>query len=111
GDWVLVVDNELGAQEKRTPRRLSAVRVDQTAKTTTITWSEELTTHYLKEVTLYALRVSAAPFGNNAPSWYSLSPTLTNSDRKNPKAPFRDNWDDSGHSSFFLPTPDVATPP
>jgi predicted phage baseplate assembly protein len=118
GDYVLVVENENeGADvEQKTLQRIDKVTPDKTAGTTTITWSEEPGLSYAN-VTLYALRVTAAPFGSNAPAWASLPATLTNSDGRNSSAPFLLNWDlrptpewrndnpDTNHP-FYLPTPD-----
>jgi predicted phage baseplate assembly protein len=93
GDYVLVVENERASGEKTSVRQISTVKTDKKSSTTIITWLEETGLSY-ENVTLHALRVTAAPFGNNAPNWLSLPPTLTNSDHKNPTAPFQESWDD-----------------
>ncbi len=105
GDYVLIVEDEGTSAEKPTLQQISTVTTDKTADTTTITWREAAGSSY-QNVTLYAFRVSAGPFGNNAPSWASLPPSLTNSDGNNPKAPYAgEDWDDDTSSWFYLPTP------
>ena len=109
GDYVLIVENEAASGETKTLQRISTVATDKSAVTTTITWRETAGASY-QNVTLYALRVSAGPFGNNAPSWTSLPPSLTNSDGKNQGAPYDgENWDSSTNSWFYLPTPGDAS--
>lgn len=109
GDYVLVVENEGAIFEQATLQRIDKVTPDQTADTTTITWSEDASLSYAN-VTLYALRVTTAPFGSNAPAWNSLPATLTNSDGLNLEAPFQEDWDldDSNttvpNPAFYLPT-------
>ena len=112
GDYVLVVENEGISGEQATLQCIDKVTPDQTADTTTITWSEGPGLSYAN-ATLHALRVTAAPFGSNAPAWNSLPATLTNSDGKNPNAPFPQDWDspptdDDSNTTvpnpFYLPT-------
>src|SRR5262249_19856132 len=105
GDYVLVVENEQQSGEKATARQISTITTDKTSSTTTVTWLEEPDVSY-ENVTLYALRVSAAPFGNNAPNWLSLPATLTNSDGKHPDAPaqFKESWDDLHNARAYVPS-------
>jgi uncharacterized phage protein gp47/JayE len=113
GDYVLVVENEHSADEYATPYQLSSVAVDKSTNTTTITWQEPAATTYdasSSPVALYALRTRAGAFGNNAPNWYTLSPTLTNSDHRygglSPpptNAPYQANWDDPSDPTTYLP--------
>ena len=97
GDYVLVVENERASGEKATLRQISTVATDKKSSTTVITWLEETEVSY-QNVTLYALRVTAAPFGSNAPNWASLPPTLTKTD-----APFDENWDDPTQAAAYVP--------
>ena len=98
-DYLLAVENQGTKFEELHLLQLSSVSADKVANTTTITWDEEVGGgDYIqasKEVSLYALRVTAVPFGANAPEWATLSPTLTNSDGKgvNPNAPYTISWD------------------
>jgi predicted phage baseplate assembly protein len=100
-DCVLAVENQGAANEEVHVLQLTSVSADKTANWTTITWDHELGgggyVQASKEVSLYALRVAAAPFGANAPEWATLSPTLTNSDGKgvNPNALYTQDWDTS----------------
>ncbi len=110
GDHVLVVENEHTRDESATPYQLSSVIVDKTNNTTVVTWQEVAGRIYdasSAPIVLYALRVKAGAFGNTAPNWFALSPTLTNSDQKhgsdNPQPiPYPANWDD--------PDPNAAAP-
>jgi predicted phage baseplate assembly protein len=112
GDYLLVVENEAATTGEKTHLyQITGVSLDKASNTTTIIWQEPAGTQYdqtSKEVTLYALRVKAGPFGNNAPAWNSLPATL------NVDGPFKDkNWDASTISSppgtpnpwYYLPTP------
>ena len=89
--------------------QIDSVFVDKPGNTTTLTWNREVGNgpyaQASKQVSLYALRVKAAPFGANAPAWNTLSPTLTNSNlpqdsHNNPIASYPDapfaatNWDE-----------------
>ena len=103
GDYVLVVENGGESDEKATLRQISTVKTDKKSSTTIITWQEEDGASY-ENVTLHALRVTAAPFGSNAPNWLSLPATLTNSDGKNPNAPFPDSWDDETKAKAHVPS-------
>jgi predicted phage baseplate assembly protein len=103
GDYVLVVENTGQSGEKATPRQISTVKTDKKSSTTIITWQEEDGASY-DNVTLHALRTTAAPFGSNAPSWLSLPAALTNSDNKNPSAPFQENWDDETKAKAHVPS-------
>ncbi len=106
GDYVLVVENEHTSGEKSKPRQITTVVSDRTTNTTTITWEEDPGTSYDKDAKLYALRVTAGPFGNVAPDWYSLPPTLNNQDSRNSTAPYaNEKWDDSNTLWYYLPTP------
>jgi hypothetical protein len=102
GDTILVVENEAQANENTTIHRLAAVATDKASNTTTVTWTEDPGTSY-QNVTLYALRVAAGPFGNNAPAWNTLSPTLTKGDGSTPHPPYPDNWDDASKAAFYIP--------
>jgi predicted phage baseplate assembly protein len=101
GDYVLVVEAR-SSGEKATLRQISTVKTDKKSSTTVITWPEETGVSY-ENVTLHALRVTAAPFGSNAPSWVSLPTALTNRDNKNPTAPFPDSWDDANEDKAYVP--------
>ena len=110
GDYVLVVENQGSSGEQTTLQKLMAVTPDKPSNTTTITWSEEPGSSY-DNVILYALRVSAAPFGSNAPNWNSLPPTLNNSDGKHGStAPYQQNWDSSSNRWAYIPTPAGVSP-
>ena len=106
GDYLLVVENEGATGEKTTVRQVSTVTTDKTSSTTTVTWSEQPGASY-ENVTLHALRVTAAPFGSSAPNWFSLPATLTNSDGKNPDAPFELNWDDENADRAHVPAESI----
>jgi hypothetical protein len=98
GDYVLVIEHEgEGTSETRNLRQLDQVEPDTTSRTTAVTWTEPGLG--FESVTLYALRVVAGPFGNNAPSWSALPPALTTP----AGAPFPDNWDDPKKALSFLP--------
>jgi predicted phage baseplate assembly protein len=100
GDYVLIVDK---GQQRRTPRQLDSVRVDKATDTTTIYWTEtDPLFSYDREAELFAFRVKANAFGNDAPNWHMLSPTLTNRGGGFKDVPFPDYWD--------LPIP-LPTPP
>lgn len=110
GDYVLVVENQGSSSEQTTLRKLMAVTPDKPSSTTTITWSETPGTSY-DNATLYALRVSAAPFASNAPNWNSLPPTLNNSDHKHDTtAPYQQNWDSSSNRWAYIPAPAGISP-
>jgi hypothetical protein len=105
-DYVLVVENEGTNAEASHLIPVSTVTVDKATNTTTITWisergvenGDEFYAQASKQASVYAFRVSAAPFGANAPAWNTLSPTLNG---LNPptginvdNAPFKGtNWD------------------
>ena len=100
-DYVLAVENEGTAAEAPHLLQIDTVTVDKVANTTTITWVQELGNgpyaQASKQVSVYALRVTAAPFGANAPAWNTLSPTLNNLNSPtgidNSNAPYQNNWD------------------
>jgi predicted phage baseplate assembly protein len=81
GDPVLAVEQD--GTDGATGRffRLVDVVLDRAAKTTTISWAEPPDVAYDESggipVAVYALRVKAACFGNTAPPYNTLSPTLT----------------------------------
>jgi predicted phage baseplate assembly protein len=102
GDYVLVVENQGASGEKSTVRQISTIKTDKKSSTTTITWSEEDGVSY-ENVTLHALRVTASPFGSNAPQWVTLPETLTKT-AKNPDAPFTENWDNRDNDRFYVPS-------
>ncbi len=100
GDYVLVVEPVPQGSPNPTVHQVTTVNTDKTTNTTTITWEETPGTSYDKNASLYALRVTAGPFGNNAPNWNSLTAALTTND------PFKDEkWDDSTNAWYYLPTP------
>ncbi|MEA2687897.1 MAG: hypothetical protein QOD51_504, partial [Candidatus Eremiobacteraeota bacterium] len=113
GDDVLIVEHETAhgppaADERATVRQLASVAVDHQAKTTTIAWTEPADTAYKTDVPvkLYAFRSAAGVFGNNAPAWGSLSPTLNNSDGKTANAAYKDEpWDDTHAAWAYVPIP------
>jgi predicted phage baseplate assembly protein len=111
GDYVLVVENQGNASEKQSLRQVSTVTPDKASDTTTITWTEQPNTRY-ENVTLYALRVTASPFGSTAPVWNTLSPTLIGT-VNGVDGPYKDrNWDATFTTGttpnpwYYLPTPD-----
>jgi predicted phage baseplate assembly protein len=115
GDHVLVVENQgSGAQEVATLHQLTSVSTDKTANTTTITWDEEAGKTYdqsVKPVTIYALRVTAGPFGNTAPNWYSLPFSLTNDGGPYENEPWDTptNSDGTPNPWYYLPMPADAS--
>jgi predicted phage baseplate assembly protein len=107
GDVVLAVENEgTAAAERATPYQLTSVRVDPSAGTTTVTWSEPDGATFdqsAREVSLYALRVKAGVFGNTAPAWNALPATLTGTVNQ-VDGPYKDrNWDDPAGAASRLP--------
>ncbi len=116
GDFVLVIVSGGATQANRRVRRINTISTDKTSNTTTIRWSEPANEVYADSddnVELFALRVTAAPFGHDAPAWLLLPPELTNrdttpdfpdDDNQFPDAPFQQNWDDPGGALFFLPS-------
>ena len=101
GDHVLLVENEGSATDERTTlQQLTAVDVDSAGGSTAITWKESTGVSY-QNVTLYALRVTAGAFGNNAPNFAGLPASLTGDGG----AFHGENWDDSTNDWFYLPTP------
>jgi hypothetical protein len=117
GDYVLVVENEAAAAgEKTSLYQLTSVSLDRASNTTTIIWQESPGTQYdqtSKAVSLYALRIKAGPFGNNAPDWNSLPATLIGTVDDKPGPLLDKKWDISILSSppdtptpwYYLPTP------
>ena len=89
GDYLLAVENEENDNERANLRQVTAVNVDKTGGTTTISWQDPkgVSSFASKKVRVYALRVTAAPFGSTAPRWDTLSPTLTTVDHQTPDAP------------------------
>jgi predicted phage baseplate assembly protein len=110
GDFLLLVEFEGDPGETRTLRQFSAVTTNPVAQTTTIAWSEE--GPGFVSPNLYALRVSAAPFGHNAPAWASLPPSLrfATSPAGPAAPPFPDNWDNPVPGPFYLPIPGDTLP-
>ncbi len=105
GDYVLVVENENLSNETPSAFRLTSVSVSKKTNTTTITWPEGRGLPYdqsVKKVALYAFRVSAAPFGANAPQWNTL-PAILTTPTTNSARPYRFDWDDSGQQAFYIP--------
>jgi uncharacterized phage protein gp47/JayE len=117
GDYVLTIESEHTAGEKKSLCQISTVSPDKTSNTTTISWQEPSGTTYQQTsddpVALYAMRVKASPFGSAAPNWYTLSPTLTAPVASPPRSPSIDappysNWDDQGSADHFMPSaPDI----
>jgi len=98
GDYVLVVEHEgKGAEEKATVRQVSNVSPDKKSATTTITWQEPSAVSYDKDSTLYALRVTAAPFGSNAPRYNTLPADVKT------KPPEDGDWDDASNAKAYVP--------
>ncbi|MFZ0707294.1 MAG: putative baseplate assembly protein [Candidatus Korobacteraceae bacterium] len=96
-DFVLAVENEGTDDEEVHVLQLTSVNANKTTNTTMITWDHELGggdyQQPSKDVSLYALRVTAVPFGANAPEWATLSPTLTDA-TVNSNAPYNGkDWD------------------
>ena len=96
-DYVLAVEDQDTVKEAPHLLQIADLIVDKTANATTISWLQEVGNgpyaQASKQVSVYALGVTAAPFGANAPAWNTLSPTLNNSDSKTPAAPYQNNWD------------------
>jgi len=97
-DYIVAVENPGTAAEALHLLQLDSVTTDKKSSTTTITWQQEIGggnyTQASKQVSVYALRVTAAPFGANAPQWDTLSPTLTNSDSgTRPNVPYPNDWE------------------
>ena len=99
GDYLLAVQNQGTPAEAVHLLLISSVATSKGANTTTINWQEEIGGGSYRQAgkqdSIYAFRVTGAPFGANAPQWSTLSPTLTNSDGKgtNPNAPYPVNWE------------------
>lgn len=96
-DYVLAVENQGTAAEAAHLLQLSDVRVEKSTDTTAVVWQQEIGggpyVQASKQVSVFALRVMAAPFGADAPPWNTLSATLTNSDQQHSGAPYPNNWD------------------
>lgn len=96
-DYVLAVENQGTTSEAPHVLQIASLIVDKVANTTTLTWLQEIGNgsyaQASKQVSVYALRVTAAPFGANAPAWDTLSPTLNNSDGNTSGAPYTNDWD------------------
>jgi Baseplate J-like protein len=110
GDDVLVVEHEGIAGEKPALRHLVDAAADHKAKTTTITWMEPAGTAYQTDVPvkLYAFRAAAGVFGNNAPPWASLSPTMIHDPPPTQSwtpAYKTETWDDTSSAWPFIPIP------
>ena len=116
-DFVLAVEHQGTAEEAAHLLVIDSLFVDKAGNTTTLTWTREVGNgsyaQASKQVSLYALRVKAAPFGANAPAWNTLSPTLTNfnlpKDSNNnplasyPDAPFAStDWDSPSLPEFLI---------
>lgn len=110
GDHLLVVVDGGRSQTNLRLRGLTAVQVDKASGTTRVRWSEPAGETYdesRQPVRLYALRVTAASFGHDAPAWALLPPELTNRDCKHKDAKYQANWDDAKTSAYYLPQADV----
>jgi len=115
GDDVLVVEHEGDStNEKATRQQLVDVAVDHQAKTTTITWTEQAGTAYQTDVAVkvYAFRALAGVFGNNAPPWATLSPTLISdavAPQSWPAPPYKSQtWDDATSAWAYVPIPNSS---
>lgn len=120
GDDVLIVEHEAASDEIATPRHVTSSVVDDKAKTTTLTWIEPLHASYKTDVPvkLYAFRVAAGVFGNNAPAWASLSPALNAEATYGSSPPVHivgpyvnEKWDDTATADNnwpYLPIPDAS---
>jgi len=98
GDYVLLVENEQVSGATR--HQIESLSPDKTTNTTTITWNEAAGTSYAENAKLYAFRITAGAFGNNAPNWNSLPPALKDG------GPFaNEKWDDPTSPWYYLPTP------
>ena len=107
GDFLLVIVDGGATQSNRRTRRINTVVEDKESKTTKIRWTEPSGETYADSddrIELFALRVTASPFGHDAPAWALLPPELTNIDGKHSSAPYQENWDDSGKNIFYLPS-------
>jgi hypothetical protein len=110
-DFVMAVEDQGTTNEAVHLLQIATANVDKAANVTTITWIQELGdgsyAQASKQVSLYALRVKAAPFGVNAPAWNTLSPTLTSISN----APYQNDWDTPTIQStvanpwFYVPVP------
>jgi uncharacterized phage protein gp47/JayE len=113
GDYVLSVEDEHTSKEKPSLHQVSSVKLDKNSSTTTITWRENSGTTYHQTtsnpMTLYAMRVQAAPFGSAAPNWNTLSTQLTtpSSPPGAPNPPYRDNWDLESSAANYIPSGNV----
>jgi uncharacterized phage protein gp47/JayE len=109
-DFFLVIEP---SKAIRVLLRIATVNVDQSGKTTAITWLHDpLYNQASKQAQVYAFRVVAAPFGINAPAYSTLSQVLTpvsaNASPPRSTVPYPENWDDPAMPSFFIPTPPVS---
>jgi len=113
GDYILAVEGLGTSQESASLLQIATVNVDPIAHTTTVTWQGGAYTQATKQVSVYALRVSAPLFGSTAPRWDALAPALTNSDgqHSNITVPYPASWDvpfaavGSAIPSFLPPNP------
>ena len=111
GDYILAVENEAVSEKQETKHlyQITTVSLDKAADTTTITWQEDAGTQYdqtSQEVALYALRVKAGAFGNNAPEWKILPAALTREPTiGSPPSPppYPDDWDDDNKDVSKVP--------
>ena len=115
GDYIVAVCNErFGPAETARAFRLRSIRTERATNTTTITWTEPLGTVYdqsLAPVSLYAVSVSAGPFGNSAPAYHTLPSALTLGLTSPPTKPsYPDDWDDPSKSASFVGYPTGSTP-
>lgn len=117
GDYILAVDQALISNPGPYLLRVIALSPDKHANTTKVQWQElgGTYTQASNQVIVYALRVTAGPFGDTAPAWSTLSPTLTNTDCQHPNAPYPNNWDSNSIStsstSTSPPCPPSSTSP
>jgi hypothetical protein len=98
GGFVLIADG-VGAHV----RQLTSAIADPISKTTTITWTENC--QRFQDPTVYALQTTAAPFGNNAPTWSALPASLRQAATPpDPSGiPYPNDWDDPDSEAYFLP--------
>ena len=94
GDYLLVIDR-VGRSESTNLVRVTGIVADATSGVTTISWQDPSGVYgqASKRASVYAFRVSATPFGYNAPLWDVLSPTITNSNQQFSSAIYPVSWE------------------
>jgi predicted phage baseplate assembly protein len=95
GDYLVVLDAAGAASPSPNLVQVTGVSPGPAPGMTTVSW-EDLRGIYqqaTKQALVYAFRVSAAPFGYNAPLWDVLSPTLTNSNKQFSSPLYPASWE------------------